>query len=269
MTKLRSHSGNNIPLAKGTGRIFNLTSVSSSLNEENIHQAVEEYITLDGEIDTYTDSTKYDVIVDNKPFPPKAIFGLALSNLLGANVLSKHFAGGLRSECFNTFEKLGFEIKAKVKRENETFEYFKFVIGDTYTKLDAFEHGGAVIPKQVRDITGITRFKNCVVLFATLNKEDKEDVHKYRDTFLLGGKVFQWESQNTNTPATPHMDMIINRAPVVLFVRVHQKIKVKHNHLFMLVYLVATSIATQKIAEPFLLKLFLMSLNTNHSLLVL
>ena len=227
MTELITHSGTNIPLAKGTGRISNLTTISSSLNVKHIHQAVEEYIILDGEIDTYTDSTKYDVTVNNEPFPPKAIFGLALSKLLGTNVLSKHFAGGLRSECFNTFENLGFEIKSKIKRENETFEYLKFTIGDTYTKLDTFEHGGAVIPKQARDITGITRFKNCIVLFVTLNKDDKEDVHKYQDTFLLGGKVFQWESQNANSPATPHMVMIINQAPVVLFARVLQKIKSK------------------------------------------
>jgi hypothetical protein len=227
LTELITDSGRNISLAKGTGRISNLISVSSSLNTENIHQAVEEYIKLDGEIDTYKDSTTYDVIVENEAFPPKAILGLALSNLLGAKILSKHFTAGLNSECFNIFENLGFKIKIKVKRENETFEYSKFVIGDTYTKLDGFKLGGVTLPKQVRDITGITRFINCVVLFVTLNKEDKEDVHKYRDTFLLGGKVFQWESQNVNTPATPHMMMIINQAPVVLFARVHQKVKNK------------------------------------------
>ena len=87
MTELITHSGTNIPLAKGTGRISNLTTISSSLNVKHIHQAVEEYIILDGEIDTYTDSTKYDVTVNNEPFPPKAIFGLALSKLLGTNVL--------------------------------------------------------------------------------------------------------------------------------------------------------------------------------------
>lgn len=142
-------------------------------------------------------------------------------------VQSKHFAGGKTSECFKVFQKLGFEIRDKIKRENEIFDYANFEIGDQYSKLEAIDLAGATPPKQVRDITGITRFKNCVVLFVTLNKEDKEDAHKYKDSFVLGGKQFHWESQNANTPSTPHMEMIINKEPVVLFARVHQKIKSK------------------------------------------
>jgi len=115
----------------------------------------------------------------------------------------------------------------KIKRENEEFVYSNFKVGSSYSKLDSMAISEVIVPKQARDITGITRFKNCVVLFVTLDKQDKEDAHKYFDTFLLNGKQFHWESQNSNTPATPHMKMIFNHKPVILFARVEQKIKGK------------------------------------------
>ena len=39
--------------------------------------------------------------------------------------------------------------------------------------------------------------------------------------------MFNWESQNKNTPKTPHMKMIIDGKQVVLFVRIHEKRKSK------------------------------------------
>ncbi|MEZ8656814.1 DUF3427 domain-containing protein [Vibrio splendidus] len=227
MANLVSNTGTAISLAPGTGRIANLLALSSPLSTSHIYSAVEAFEGFDGKVSTYKDSTDYDVIINGNTYPPKAIFGLALSELLNATVQSKHFAGGKTSECFKVFKKLGFEIRDKIKRETEIFDYSNFEIGKQYSKLEAIDLAGATPPKQVRDITGITRFKNCVVLFVTLNKEDKEDAHKYKDSFVLSGKQFHWESQNANTPSTPHMEMIINKESVVLFARVHQKIKSK------------------------------------------
>ncbi|CAH7326267.1 conserved hypothetical protein [Vibrio chagasii] len=227
MSELLTNTGSSVPLSPGTGRIANLLALSSPLSTSHIYSAVEAFEELDGKVSTYKDSTDYDVVINGNTYPPKAIFGLALSDLLNATVQSKHFAGGKTSECFKVLQKLGFEIRDKIKRETEIFNYSNFEIGKQYSKLEAIDLAGATAPKQVRDITGITRFKNCVVLFVTLNKEDKEEAHKYKDSFVLGGKQFHWESQNANTPSTPHMEMIIKKEPVVLFARVHQKIKSK------------------------------------------
>lgn len=118
-------------------------------------------------------------------------------------------------------------ISDKTKREHEFFDYSSFVVGEEYTKLKAFEKAGVWVPKHSRDIPGPTRFNNCVVLFVTLEKDHKELAHKYNDKFILNGKIFQWESQNKNTEETPHIKKIINCDPVVLFARVHEKIKSK------------------------------------------
>ena len=112
-------------------------------------------------------------------------------------------------------------------RATDVFTYLNLTVGTAYTREEALPLAGVSPPANRREITGITRFSNCVVLFVTLNKDDKEANHKYKDEFLLYGKSFQWESQNTNTPTTPHIQMIINREPVVLFARVKSKIKGK------------------------------------------
>lgn len=217
---------NNIELDK-SGRIAKLHNLAKGLTRSHVLEAVTDFMSLNQEVTSYSHSTTYDLIVEGESYPPKAIFGLAMSKLLNTQVLSTHFSAGLDTPCFVALENLGFQITGKIKRESEFFDFTNLYIGNTYSKLEAFELSGAVAPKQVRDITGITRFKNCVVLFVTLNKEDKEDAHKYKDSFVLGGKQFHWESQNANTPSTPHMEMIINKEPVVLFARVHQKIKSK------------------------------------------
>lgn len=110
-------------------------------------------------------------------------------------------------------------------RENEDFLYDKFVVGERYDRMSVMKIGKVTVPQQARDITGITRFNNSIVLFVTLDKSNKEKAHRYNDTFLLDGKQFFWESQNSNTPKSPAIQNIINGYPAILFVRIHDKIK--------------------------------------------
>ncbi|PSW77100.1 DUF3427 domain-containing protein [Photobacterium angustum] len=112
-------------------------------------------------------------------------------------------------------------------KADENFNFSNLVVGDEYSRMSSMGAGEVTLPKQSRDISGITRFKNCVVLFVTLDKKAKEDAHKYQDLFLLNGKEFHWESQNLNTPETEHMKMIIDGEPVILFARIHEKVRGK------------------------------------------
>ncbi|TOA10961.1 DUF3427 domain-containing protein [Vibrio parahaemolyticus] len=233
MAELKTKLGDSIPLSDKSGLIQGLRTVAAPLTKEHIHLAASQLDGFGGQIDSFKDSTDYDVIIDAKRYPPKAILGLALTNYYGVRILSSHFKGGIKSECFRVLEELGFETaekefqESKLKREVEVFDYSKFVVGESHTKLETFGLGGVWVPRQGRDISGVTRFKNCVVLFVTLEKDRKEDEHKYDDKFFLGGSMFQWESQNNNTPDTPHMQMIIGGESVVLFARVYEKVKSK------------------------------------------
>lgn len=102
------------------GSIAKLKSLAKQLTQSDIYSAVEKFTSLNGEINTYSHSTTYDLIVDGTPYPPKAIFGLAMSELIGMEVKSSHFSAGLRSANFLTLERLGFEIRLKSGNQNES-----------------------------------------------------------------------------------------------------------------------------------------------------
>lgn len=95
------------------GAIARLKTVAEPLTQEDVRKAVKRFLERDRTVNTYSHSTTYDLIVDGEPYPPKAIFGLAMSKLLGIEVISTHFSAGLKSPCFTTFENLGFEIRLK------------------------------------------------------------------------------------------------------------------------------------------------------------
>lgn len=95
------------------GNISRLGTLADHLTESHILNAIAEYHKLHECVETYDDSTIYDLVVENKLYPPKAIFGLAMSELLGMRVKSSHFSEGLRSANFLTLERLGFEVRLK------------------------------------------------------------------------------------------------------------------------------------------------------------
>jgi hypothetical protein len=62
----------------------------------------------------FGESIEYDVILDDgTKLPPKAVFGIAATEVLGFQVLPKHFTGGIDSPCFKILEESGYVIKPK------------------------------------------------------------------------------------------------------------------------------------------------------------
>ncbi|EOG1983175.1 DUF3427 domain-containing protein [Proteus mirabilis] len=112
-----------------------------------------------------------------------------------------------------------------MKRKDEEFNYINLIAGNSYSKNEALVTANVEPLKNNKEITGITSFKNCIVLFVTLDKRSKEDSHKYNDVFVDNGKKFHWESQNKNTTETSHIKRILTGEAVILFVRIHEKIK--------------------------------------------
>ena len=104
---------NNLFTVGASGRIKNLINLSKPMTYDCILNAVNNFEAKNGKVDTYSHSTTYDLVVNDKRYPPKAIFGLALSELINKDVLSSHFCGGDGSPCFITLERLGFPIILK------------------------------------------------------------------------------------------------------------------------------------------------------------
>ncbi|MER1961480.1 hypothetical protein KC821_10230, partial [Proteus vulgaris] len=59
-------------------------------------------------------------------------------------------------------------------RKDEVFDYQNLVVGNEYRKNDALVTANVEPQKNNKEITGITSFKNCIVLFVTLDKRSKE-----------------------------------------------------------------------------------------------
>ncbi|GAP76979.1 hypothetical protein W04_3558 [Pseudoalteromonas sp. SW0106-04] len=131
MSFLKTSKTGNILLNESTGRISKLMSVAGGLQASDIEWAVDVYKNNDPNHFDFKDSKKYNVLVNGRAFPPKAIFGLALSHHLGAEVKPKHFVGGLGSECFKIFKNLNFQIVEKVESEEESLDFSGFHLINT------------------------------------------------------------------------------------------------------------------------------------------
>ncbi|HAS6450929.1 TPA: DUF3427 domain-containing protein [Vibrio parahaemolyticus] len=214
------------------GRIARLITISKPLTASHIDDAARKFDELNGQVNSYDDSTRYDLRVNDKRYPPKAIFGLALGKLLNETVLSTHFTGGLTSDCFKVLTRLGFDIveknQGKVTRKNETFCYSKLIIGNSYSKAEALQTARVAPPVNNKEIIGATEFKNCVVLFVTLDKSRKDKRQQYKDSFQLDGKLFQWESKKSSNLKSSQIQKVLSTGhvvPVLLFVRINEKLK--------------------------------------------
>lgn len=58
-------------------------------------------------------STKYDLVFEELPYPPKAVLGLAAERSCGRPLTPKDFKGGADSLCFRVLTSLGFSISPK------------------------------------------------------------------------------------------------------------------------------------------------------------
>ena len=96
-----------------SNRLKNLMSLAEPMSIADVQAAIEKFEANNRQADTYADSTGYDLQFKGECYPPKAIFGLALSSILDEEVNSNHFTGGLGSECFKILTRLGCQVFSK------------------------------------------------------------------------------------------------------------------------------------------------------------
>lgn len=72
-------------------------------------------------------SSTYDVLYDNKRYPPKLIMEYAYKYSTGTQISRKDFEGGNKTICFNRLRELGFTIVSKKKDFNFYDTLIKFI----------------------------------------------------------------------------------------------------------------------------------------------
>ena len=86
-------------------------SISKNITQEIVRDAVVEY-TIHQIVHPYKDSTDYDIIIDDRPYPPVAIMGIA-SSLAEKSKEYPSLKGGEGTQCFQRWSELGFKIVPK------------------------------------------------------------------------------------------------------------------------------------------------------------
>jgi putative restriction endonuclease len=103
-------------------------------------------------------SIAYDLVVGGKPYPPKAVVGLAARRLAGRTLSPYDFKGGEGSRCFRVLQGLGFDIQPKpidteavgVARAEEGVRLELAHRLEMWGKLQ--ESGGTVAPSVLREL---------------------------------------------------------------------------------------------------------------------
>jgi hypothetical protein len=80
-------------------RIKNIGKLATDITSKYVESAIAKLVNSPSLPPSYEASTHYDLVYKQYRLPPKAVFGLALSELLGEQVKSSHFTGGLTSCC--------------------------------------------------------------------------------------------------------------------------------------------------------------------------
>ena len=156
-----------------------------NISEHYIRYAIIEYAIHQIE-HPYKDSTDYDVIIDDRPYPPLAIMGIAASLADGSNQCPR-LRGGEGTPCFKKWKELGFDIVVKDShipevrkpKESESWpEYLKHLRG----KYEFDPVNLLSLCLRLQPNRSITRF---------LGREEVGDLKQLgpkRDHFSIGGK---------------------------------------------------------------------------------
>ncbi|OEE65870.1 hypothetical protein A1OO_08660 [Enterovibrio norvegicus FF-33] len=200
-------------------RIARLKTIASKLTNGDIVAAAEHFHELHGDIESYIDSTTYDVLINGRPYPPKAIFGLALTRLLQQQIRSFHFSGGKKSPCFEILTKLGFEIVPKSLKLNLYQAYSREDISHLFDPDYKFSSGSGRWGG-----TGIVSgypTPNDHVFIVTMERNESNDY----DDYLTEDGVLFWNTQNEVTANSKQVKDLLSHDPdtgtIYLFMRVN------------------------------------------------
>jgi len=86
-------------------------TIPTGITKEHIEQAIKDFDAQGAP--GFGGSTFYDLVHENRRYPPKAILALAAKRAADADLKPTDFTGGVRSKCFRTLEGAGFQIVRK------------------------------------------------------------------------------------------------------------------------------------------------------------
>jgi hypothetical protein len=163
--------------------------IPDSLNAEHIIEAA---AMLDGNVDhPFHESTKFDVLIKNRRYAPKAILGVAAKIAADVDLAPADFTGGKGSKCFRILEDLGFKIVIKW----DVTSSHTFVQGRIYNRKKDIHHvyGG-------NRQAGIARSESSSFIF--IFSSSVGDLYGYRDGWSDDG-IFLFTGERDKKATNP------------------------------------------------------------------
>ena len=133
---------------KGVWRVGGLPG-ADEITKEDVVEAIKEID--EAGYDHHAQSVYYDLIYEDKPYPPKLVYSLAYKHNTGEELDRNSFTGGEDTECFKVLGKLGFQIVRKgsgIKEPEssgyEARKYWLVAPGSGASRWDEFYEQGII-----------------------------------------------------------------------------------------------------------------------------
>lgn len=88
-----------------------MSAIPTGITQDDVRKALSDFEA--GVDHEFGPSTFYDLVHNDRRYPPKAILGLAARRIAGKTLRPNEFSGGEASECFSILRNLGFTIVPK------------------------------------------------------------------------------------------------------------------------------------------------------------
>lgn len=211
-----------------TGRILGLRKHLKGLTRQHVLDVLNIFSLETAAPFGFIDSTDFDLIHEGKPYPPKAVFGLAAQNIIGRPLTADEFSGGVGSPCFVILQNLGFSIQPKQAfTKTRPTNLDGLVRYQSYTRKEIcqiFEPGTTFVPQAGRwGISGIVetpKDSGNFVFLVTLG--EPREGNPYQDELTEDGYLL-WESQTRHDFSSLAIKKLLAHDPqqhnIYLFIR--------------------------------------------------
>jgi 5-methylcytosine-specific restriction protein A len=220
-------------ISKGpTGRITGLRTVLSGVTRANVLRVLADFTLEAAGKHGFADSTDFDLVYEDRRFPPKAVLGLAAEASVGRVLLPDEFSGGKQSTCFSVLQSLGFAIERKTNadavvapatsgaRSEEQItrgSIHAFQQGERYHRRDVFRHLGVPDPGGGPMYTGYAAHGDDWFIFCGVNSAGRTG-HDYNNHFI--GNDLLWHGKTRSSLGNPSIQALLNpRGHTYIFYR--------------------------------------------------
>ena len=214
-----------IEIAKGpTGRIRNLRRVLSGVSRADVLRVLSDFSLIGAAVQGFADSTDFDLLHENKAYPPKAVLGLASARVVGRPLTSEEFSGGEKSPCFQILRGLGFEIQPKIKPiasakvpSRESDSRYPFQVGKEYVRSEVFKIIGLDDPGGGNMYTGYATHGDAWFIFCGVGAAGRTG-HDHGNYFD-GPDLVWYGKSNASLRSASFQRLLAPQVPIYIFCR--------------------------------------------------